>query len=378
MKTNYQSYMKSLQNHFTEEAWRQFQAYLRNLVDTLEEANISQEQADHTLEGIKEYILGYATELPNQQQISFHQALTLIEEIGSPQEIIRELNPTITTDNEQTKFCPECGAKMPLNDIYCKSCGKNTTIPSRTFSPVKQWIIDRPNTAGMILSFGLAMVATIIVGILILIGISRGAEISIQMDFGFVLLACLFLAAVGMAIGWIINSLYGDYISFRKRYEQVAEFFEERYLSGQILFVIGLWIYGIYGIMYRNNITNSYDGNPAAAFIFLLAPLYLILILGLNPSPSSDEFTYYQLLKLRGKSSQQVSTRLLDFNKIAVAVIIILAFSWHLFLFPKAEQTAWFAVPGYVIGILALAMVNGLYYSYQYSWRHLRKVNINL
>ena len=377
MKTA-QSYLSQEINHlFTDEAWSQFEAYLNSLLLQLTQYNINEQQILHTFRGIEEYVVGYADELVADSRITFRQTIDLIEDIGTPSEILSELE-TITDvqqSTEEQQFCIECGSQISKSLIYCNHCGRNTTLPNRQFSPFKQAIIDNPLGYAFGFVFGGAFLLSLLGFLIGLIAVASGVSITVSLDFGFIVLIVIVLSIIASIIGWLIDEIYGEYNSFKQRYERIQGYFESNRFIGHFLVVIGTMTYLLGGIIYRDNALGNPDGNMSAFFVTLLMPMYLLIVMSTSDFPEGQELPYYQLLNLKSHISKKVFLLLFEFNKKSVMPMIIVSGLWHYLVFQNfLSVTAYAAIPGWFMFLLLFVVTNGLYYAHLHTWRFLRSL----
>lgn len=379
-----------LQSHFTRDAWEQFEQYLDNLGGKFKEFSIPQDLARKTIEGILDYVKGYIQELDNRALINFAKALELITDLGSPSEVIQDMElPPVDKENimvsptmqpvDTGKHCVECGWKLETNVIYCQNCGKNSSIPERVFSPVKQWIIDRPNTAGILIA-ALAIVAILsLIGVWILIGALRNAQdgsigpsTSIEVDGGFIFLLAIFVVISGFVLGYFIDSIYGEYRSFKSRYNKLAESIETNYTIATLLLVLAFFVYAIV-IGNTSSLTEQYS-LPLTFFVLLGLPISYIITLLLNDRGKYSEISYMQLLQIKRTISDRGSHKIINFNKYFIPALILASPSWHYLIYLNLKDVILLAaIPGTAFFFIALTIGNCVFYAREYSWKTLIK-----
>jgi len=284
---------------------------------------------------------------------------------------VNEIKSPSTQSLVTGRHCVECGWKLGINEIYCQSCGKNTSAPSRTFSPRKQWIIDRPNTGGMLILSAVVLGIFLFFVIIGFISSFFGAETSIEITGGFIFLAVIAIIIGGIIIGQFIDSIYSDYQSFKSRYNRLAESIETNFLVSITIAFLTLFIYAI---VIGNSSANTGDGPISLTlFVLLILPTSYIMAMIINGKP--DNLSYFQLLQIKQGLTDKGAGRLINFNKYFVPALTLASPSWHYLIFLNFKVTFLpVAVSGIAFFLIVLFLGNAIFYARENSWKQLVKL----
>ena len=148
--------------YFTFDGAELIKNYLQSLKKYVNNVVITKDQQDSVISVITDFIDEYH-ENYKPSKISFTYTLILINELGSPMEIIQSFEFEVKSEIE-TKDCVHCGWKNSLNSVYCEYCGKlsedmnETTKTSDSYfkisnykSDFKQSMIDYPYSRSFII-----------------------------------------------------------------------------------------------------------------------------------------------------------------------------------------------------------------------------------
>ena len=162
--------LESLMNNFTDDAWYLIEAYFAKLDIQLHDSQLSERKQLSILSGLEDYLCEYIDDYKGRTKISFKLTLKLLEEIGSPHEIIQTLDishgtkvlntssPTQSVSVQpQTTYtarivCRNCHYSLAKGSLFCDNCGYQLTRKSPSMI-VPQIIIDHSYLTSFVISW---------------------------------------------------------------------------------------------------------------------------------------------------------------------------------------------------------------------------------
>ena len=170
--------LNSLRDNFTGDAIFLIGSYFNRLQNKLETSGVPQTKQEFILKGLYYYITEYIEDHSHKKSIiSFETALNILNEIGSPMDIIQTLSfrkdsqmSSITKSESFTiskrkptselpqkvsyqTVCQYCHTSNESSSNYCEKCGKDLLDKQNFLQNIKQEIIDHSYFATFLLSW---------------------------------------------------------------------------------------------------------------------------------------------------------------------------------------------------------------------------------
>ncbi len=398
--------LNSLSESFTEDAIFLIHSYFDKLLNKLETSGVPQTKQDFILKGLYYFINEYIEDHVNKNSIiSFETTLNILNEIGSPTEIIQTLS--FTKDSQMTsitksepsiasrsKFfselpqktnhltvCQYCHTSSESSSNYCEKCGKNLFDQQNFLQNVKQEIIDHNYfitflfcwfgfvilQAFFYVSFGISMFSILFPDIHL-----RGWSIPFSKSLAIsMILSSIPAFIVSLIVGFLFDQLYFNELkSFKQKYSQAIEKLQGR-------FILGIWLTVIGTILLLFLILNGF-----MEFILLLITvswIYGVFVWKhflLEGKP--HDIPYFKLLSTKKLLDNNIKEKFFVFNPISIFMSIILATLWafladYYLLHPELEFQELVLVGGLVMIVLFI-LVNGIFFMYFYNWSHIKKI----
>ncbi|MHA2123529.1 MAG: hypothetical protein ACW990_20215 [Promethearchaeota archaeon] len=397
--------LNSLSESFTEDAMFLIHSYFDILQTKLETFRVPQTKQGFILKGLYYFINEYIEDHMNKNSIiSFETTLNILNEIGSPLDIIQTLSSTkdsqmtsitksepstasrsqsfseLTQKANHLTVCQYCHTSSESSSNYCENCGKNLFDQQDFLQNIKQEIIDHNYfitflfcwfgfvilQAFFYVSFGISMFSILFPDIhLKLWSIPFSESLAISM-----ILSSIPAFIVSLIVGFLFDQLYFNKLkSSKQKYNQAIEKLQER-------FILGIWLNVIGIILFLFLILNGFT-----EFIFLL--MIVLWMYGVSIwnhfflKGKPNDVPYFKLLSTKKLLDKHVKEKYFVFNPISMFMSIILAALWaflaEYLLYPELEFQELVLVGG--LGMIALfIIVNGIFFMYFYNWSYIKKI----
>ena len=387
---------KELSSFFTSDAWQLISSFLNNLQTKMDQFNITAEEQKTVFNGIEEFTLEFIENYKDKTKITFTQALGLIQDIGSPSEILQSMDlpidkltkqKVLITQEEKPVdipkhdkvFCLTCGWPNELDSNFCDNCGIRITkvVEDKKaigLPRIPHEIINTPYIASFLLSY----LVLIVLGNLALV-ITYSPLTQPNLEFIPDLFRQLsdiptrmFVPAViiGLILGFVITRLYSDKLM---QYDMHLIDLQKFFSLGVVLTLISLWLILIY-IPIRVTRDEMVFLIIFLTLISCTLPIWGIKWNSVNKPSDIPYLTFLKYLKaLREYNIRNI--RIYNFVGFVIIFFIVTAFWSALMGYTVFEIPGWtvFGVPAWIALILSLLMLlNGVLLLYYYSW-----VNIN-
>lgn len=251
-----EEFKEKIGNLFTADGLELVVSYFESLKSKMEKSEINSDQQEIVIKGIFEFIFELSSNYKTSK-INFSDTLNLIDEIGSPTEIIESFD--FTTDfNKNNLQCPSCKWKNDPKTIFCEYCGKeikkiyyNSSLKENLLKTefnkdftqkLKHDYFEHPYSRNIIYS-------TLIITIILLI---RGYRsfLTIHSMFDLILISTIGISLcfavsiipsllLGSFLGFIVNIKIKSKKSLIVRQDKILNHFEQNLAEGFILVFIG-------------------------------------------------------------------------------------------------------------------------------------------
>ena len=164
-----------LSSYFTTDAWQVIDSFVQNLQKKLDQFNIVTNDQSAIFNGIQEFLQDFVSDYKESAKITFSEALSLIQDIGSPSEILQSMElsgdealsqvhepiPHIIKEkaaSSKSTSCPSCSWFNEIDSVFCDNCGRKLIIsekkyPSKPMSLIPPEFISSPLVAGFLISY---------------------------------------------------------------------------------------------------------------------------------------------------------------------------------------------------------------------------------
>lgn len=376
----------SLKDSFTEEAWEILFTYFGRLRKALNSKNISNQSQESVLNGIYDYINEFVSERePNK--IDFQETLTLMKDIGSPNDIILAVGvngldkeeESIETEYSDLINCQKCGFSNLREAQFCENCG--ISMPSLSIGKINlnQFLYDHPYFFSLL---------TVYTSIAILYTILKGSDYGstnlytyltfvprslISPEVIFLTIICTFL------VGYIADKLFEPHQSDKLKLKKALSSIEDSFVSGLIVIYICL-TYFVFSIIYIVS-DIGIDGIfaepalilPFTIIYFLIAISSFFILWYWNSSERMFNPNYLTLLRIKQTSEfkmKKVFLRNLIYGIPGGIVTTII------FIGIIAVGKGWIDIVSIIVGIIAgfmlFSLIIGYSHVYHYSWTILK------
>jgi hypothetical protein len=397
--------INSLSESFTEDAIFLIHSYFNKLQNKLETSGVPQTKQSFILKGLYYFINEYIEDHVNKNSIiSFETTLNILNEIGSPTDIIQTLSSTkdslmtSTTKSEPNivsrsksfsklpqkanhlTVCQYCQTSNESSSNYCENCGRNQFYQQNLLQNIKQEIIDHNYFITFLFcwfgfailqvffyaSFGISMFSYLFPDIhLRLWGIPFSESLAISM-----ILSVIPAFIVTLIVGFLFDQLYFNELkSSKQKYNQAIEKLQGR-------FILGIWLSVIGIILFVFLILNGFTEFILPLFIVMFmygASLWKHFFLEGRP----NDVPYFKLLSTKKLLDNNVKEKYFVFNPISIFMSIILATLWAFLadylLHPELEFQELVLVGGLVMIVLFI-LVNGIFFMHFYNWSHIKRI----
>ena len=391
--------LRRLSEYFTSDGWQVIYSFIENLQEKLKQFNVAEDDQVTIFGGIQEYLDDFISDYKDHSKISFSDALGVIQDIGSPNEILQsmdlsiekiqlkadrlvEIIPSESEESTRTISCTSCGWLNERDSIFCDKCGRKLVevgkrVKEKPRFSLPQEIITSPFLAGIFLSY----LVLVTCGMIILaLTYSPFADpdlmyipelydklntISISMILPSII--------VGLVVGLCINRFYSREFVL-DRYEEHLIQLQTRFSFGMILSLISLWLILIY-IPIQPTRNETFILIIALAFICLIVPFW---IYRWNIAKKPSKTPYFTFLKSLRTLESYNMTKIRKYTIIcSIAFFILITLVWaeimHYSVLDIPGMTV-FGLPAWIILILALVLfADGVFLMYYYSWNSINR-----
>ncbi len=380
-----------LSEHFTPDAWQMLNSFWHSLQERMKELKIANTQQTTILSGIEEFIHEFIEDYKDRERINFERTLELIQEIGSPSEILQAMDlpieekiiqdrreadiKTATVDfredySKTTQIkCQICEWLNASDSKFCENCGKRIIKQREMKKPsyIPQEAIDHPYIASLSISYLILITLGVVFHYLRNspsnpTRLSHERFIEILHDIPIFILIPTII--IGLFSGYVIDHSFLE--ERRSKYDTQLSHFQDYYSLGIILTLISLWLLYVY-------LPFSINYNEALVLVFSLAFFANGIAIWINKrnldNRSAITTSYLDLLKFTKAIDNYNYTRIRDIN-IAGSVVsfVISAVLWSSYDYSILGVTAWIAfIP------MLLMLINGIALMNYYSWSHINR-----
>jgi len=371
LKFTFQNEFTNLIPHFTDEAWNILQGYLVSLQDTIDSTNISINATNSLLQGIYQYLLDFIVDNQIVTKIDFSQTLQLIDEIGSPKDIIKNIEisdenrPQIfPIDMDKGIWCDKCNWSNIPDSLFCQVCGNKLENYVKQ-TDLRQKIVDHPYSFSflVVLSF-LAVVS---------ISLFRSGEG--HLIIGLIPLT-IFLTLI---FGYAIRQIFGDELSFKARYNILLEDLEKNYLHSTLLLIPVLMIFqALVVAVFPSDLTSDFDGVSLPFIIFSsinMFALYAIRpLIVINEKKRPKLFPYAVLLKAKQIITSNYEIESKKTKKYLYLVSLIYSIALGSYIYFIIGKIIIFSVLVSLLNFnLVVIILHSIVRMYYNSWGYIKK-----
>lgn len=377
--------------YFTSDAWQLINSFLNNIQTKMDRFNITSEEQKTILCGIEEYILEFIENYKDRAKITFVEALELIQEIGSPSEILHSMDlpfdetikPKIVTPEEESPvdsstytkvICRACDWPNEPDSRFCDHCGvriEESIKGRREFRlpGLPDEIIVFPHISGFLLTY----LALIFIGILNII-ITYSALNYPNLDYipelyrklsdippDMIFPAIIF----GLIMGYLIERLYSDKL-IKYRHDMHLTQFQKYFSLGLVLTLIALWLFFIYVPIRvtRDELTTLF------IFLTIVCLIFSIWIYNWNSRKIPSNIPYLTILRHVKGLEEDNFRRILTFNIFGDFGIFLFVLIFWSPIMPWNVV----AIPAWIILIISLIiLLNGVLLMNYYSWMYINQ-----
>ncbi|MFX0141356.1 MAG: hypothetical protein ACFFDN_47400 [Candidatus Hodarchaeota archaeon] len=407
-RLNVSEMINSLSENFTEDALFFIHSYFDKLQKKLETSGVPQTKQGFIIRGLYYFINEYIEDHTSKNNIiSFETTLEILNEIGSPTDIIQTLSfnkdsrmtftmkdsgssieptfgSTVLVSKSPQKanqeiLCKYCFTSNSYSSNYCESCGRNLLYQQDLPQSIRQELIDHNYFITFLFCwFGLAIFQILFytsfgISILSLLfpdiqlrrwGIPFPEELVLSMVLSFI---PAFI--VTFIISFILDELYLNKLkSSKQRYNQAIENLQERFFLGIWLTITGI-------LLFVFLVINSYGE-------FILPLFILLMIYGVSVwnhfflGGKLSNLPYFKLLSTKKMLDNHVKERYFKFNPIMILISAFLVTLWIIladsFLHPEISIQELILIGGLVL-LSIISIANGLFFMYFYNWSNIMK-----
>ncbi len=174
MNNNLKVQLQELSGSFTPDAWQLISSFLTNLQKKMDQFDITPEQRSTIYNGIEEFIQEFVEDYSDKAKINFDEALALIQEIGSPSEILQAMEmpvervtaqKTVSVPTKPVKNrCSSCNWANESDARFCENCGRRLTevVDTTESSFLPKIFTTYPNVTSILISYFIFIIAVIV------------------------------------------------------------------------------------------------------------------------------------------------------------------------------------------------------------------------
>ncbi len=360
---------EKFEEFFTTDAWIIIQSFFTQLENKLTEYKIPHSKQKSTIEGLIEYLEEFIENRKTDRKINFNDALKLLEEIGSPSDIISMLEipqdlrieQQIQSPNQKLQniqICLKCQFLNSKDAEFCENCGTNLITKELQVSKIKQSIIDHPYSFSFILAYiGLVFVLSII-----FMPNVQNPLYSIVSGLFYASFPAPLIAVIN---GWILDYFLKEKKSSKFKYNKIMNDIEINFALGSFLFFLSTCLLLLFGITLQLAMV------VLIAIIFCFC-LFFILILEAQLKP--DNIPYIELLKLKKALEEYTQEKIKNHNinfTVAISPVIIIAII-IIFTYPPSYDVSGVIISAIMFIFSLYSGFNGILAMYYYSWPKIR------
>ena len=391
---NLDEFKKDITNLFTNDGLELLTSYLLSLRTQMSKSELSTDQQDIVLNGIFEFITEFSLTHQNSK-LNFSDSLNLIDDIGSPSEIIHSFD--FNEENEEDSFlCPSCKWENNSNSVYCEYCGKLLSkvdnkklinknlrvkeILNNISQKINQDIIDYPYSRSYALSTIIFTAVVFFIRYVSNVSQAQSTYKFINVLFEGIMLSfvsTLFPSiVVALIVGFILDSEFKSEKSLKFRYDKIIKHFEENVEVGLILILMGSSFLCVFFALGSETIIT-----PLVFIIWFIAIISSILIMIYYDKKSlkPTNLNITQLSKLKLIIDKNNNKKFIFFNLKTIPLTLILSFLSLILnyiipssIIPVASAlvvSIWFLI--YLVSYFII--INGFLFIKLNSWRDIRK-----
>jgi hypothetical protein len=317
------SIIDDLEEFFTTDAWSLLETFFSNLRAKMIETGIPTAEQKTVVEGLDYYISEFVENYKNKEKVNYESTLKLLREIGSPTDIILEVSSEkiriktseteIKVEGKTPRFCPRCQYPNASDAIFCENCGKKFVTMAQLKDRIIQESIDHIYIASFLVIY------PILGGLGFILNTSVPNLVQrLAMSFGMLIVPTLVLTLI---VGTVLNSFTKDMKSFKVKYNQILNHFEETVLGGFVSAFMASIIFGLLALM---GIIWSF---PVAIIVLTTSFIWLVVVVVQSKKPQG--IPYLTLLTAKRMFDSYVQEKLLKFNLFGGIVIVTFIVIWN-------------------------------------------------
>jgi len=402
---NVSEIVNSLSGNFTEDAIPLIHSYFNKLYEKLEHSGVPQTKQNFILKGLYYFVNEYIEDHTNKNSIiSFETTLEILNEIGSPTDVIQTLSITKDTqvidtskDNqtvrepinksalesqykeEQQIVCKHCYTSNNRSSSYCENCGRNFSYQLDFPQNLKQEIIDHNYFVVFMVSwfclaiFQILFYASFGTSVFSLIFPDihfRSWEIPFPEDLVFSMtFSSLPAFPITIFIGFFLDELLLNKLkSPKQKYNQAIENLQSR-------FILGIWLTFTGIIIFSFLVVNEFiEFFPLLLVLLMIYGASFLNHFFLGGKPNN--VPYFKLLGTKKTLDSHVKEKYFIFNPIVLFLSAILVTLWailsNIFLHPEIQIQELPLIGGLIL-VAAILIFNGLFFLYFYNWSNINK-----
>ncbi|MFX0184041.1 MAG: hypothetical protein ACFE95_13240 [Candidatus Hodarchaeota archaeon] len=394
-----QKRLQELSTYFTSDAWQLIDSFLNNLQNKMDQFNITTEEQLTVFSGIEEFILEFVENYKDRAKITFTEALGLIQDIGSPSEILHSMDfpidqipkqEAVVTQKETISdfhisnkvVCNTCSWTNEPDSLFCDHCGTRIEeiredAKSIDLPRIPQEVINYPYIALFLLIY----LVLIIIGMYtIVFAYSPLTEPNLEyipdlfnklngISTGMIIPAIILGLIMGLFIRRLYTTKYTHY-RFNVHLTQLQTYFS----FGLATTFISLWLCLVYVPI---RVTRD-EFVISVIFLTLICLLLGIWLYKWNSSNVPSDIPYLALLKHLKVLGDYNLRRIKNYNLIgSIVIFLVVTVVWSsvmpytVFNIPGFTV---FGIPAWIALVASLIMLlNGVLLMFYYSWRHINR-----
>jgi hypothetical protein len=391
--------LQELSAYFTSDAWQLIDSFLNNLQNKIDQFNITTEEQLAVFSGIEEFILEFIEDYRDRAKINFTEALGLIQDIGSPSEILHSMDfpidqipkqevvlsqkETVTDYQHYDKVvCSTCSWSNEPDSLFCDHCGTRIEeikedVKGIDLPRIPQEVINSPYIALFLLTYLILIISGMFA---IVFAYSPLTEPNLEfipelfyklndISTGMIIPAII----LGLIIGYFIRRFYTTKYA-QYRYNVHLTQLQTYFSFGIVITFISLWLCLVYVPI---RVTRD---EFIISVIFLT---FLCLLLGIwmykwNSLRVPSDVPYLVFLKYLKVLKDYNLRRIKNYSLIgSVIIFFMVPVVWSSVMpytvtdFPGLTV---FGVPAWIALIASLIMLlNGILLMFYYSWMHINR-----
>jgi hypothetical protein len=391
--------LQELSTYFTSDAWQLINSFLNNLQKKMDKFNIATEEQMTVFIGIEEFVLEFIENYKDRAKITFTEALGLIQDIGSPSEILHSMDfpieqipkqefvitqEDITTGIQKYDkvVCNACSWSNEPNSLFCDHCGTRIfeikeDVKAVNLPRIPQEVINSPYIALFLLIY-----LVLIISGMFAIAFTYSPLTEPNLEFipdifrklndistGMIIPAII----LGLILGFIISRLFtAKYIQYR--YDAHLTQLQTYFSFGMVITFISIWLCLVYVPI---RVTRD-------EFIFLVIFLtFICLLLGIwiykwNSAKLPSDIPYLVFLKQLKALEDNNFRKIKKYNFIGSVIIFFMVTVFWSSVMPytvfNIPGFTVFGIPAWIALIVSLLMfLNGVLLMNYYSWNRINQ-----